>query len=279
MTPATAVTITSESGASLVIETWEALRFDRTIGTGRTKPLVIECARGVRDDHERRSLVVKARSLPEVTESGMFCELIGNLLARDFGIDTPAPGLVTLSSDFVEVANHALRNHGLRLEPGFGVGCELLPKGFTSPILGSALSEEELPQAALIYGYDLIVQNPDRHPRNPNLLTKGGRLVAIDFNLAFSFIVPVFGKQPEPWELSQHRFNHEHLFKRGLRNRKVCWQPVIEGAKRMKRARIERLCASLPSNWQTWTGTICDHLMNVKDNASKLEMELQRSLS
>lgn len=262
-----------------MIDTWEALRFDRTIGTGRTRPLVIECARGGGDGHERLSLVVKARSLPEVTESGMFCEIVGNLLARDFGIDTPAPGLVNLSGDFVEVTNLALRGHGLRLEPGIGVGCELLPRGFTSPVLGSSITDEELPQAALIYGYDLIVQNPDRHSRNPNLLTKAGRLVAIDFNLAFSFIAPMFGKQPEPWELSQFRFEHDHLFRRGLRNRKVCWKPVVESVKRMERARIERLCAALPSNWQTWTGTICDHLMNVKDNASKLEMELQRSVS
>lgn len=262
-----------------MIETWEALRFDRALGTGRTKPLVIECVKDSGDGKERRSLVIKSKALPEVTPSGMFCEIVGNLLARDFGIDTPMPGLVRLSPAFVEVANRALGNYKLRLEAGMGVGCELLPKGFVSPIAGFSLREEEIPQAAQIYGYDLIVQNPDRHSRNPNCLMKGNRLVAIDFNLAFSFIVPLFGKQPEPWELSHHKFANEHLFRRGLRNKKVSWRPIVDAVRNIKRTRIEAFCAALPPEWQTWTGIVCEHLMNIKENASKLEIELQRSLS
>ncbi len=263
-----------------MIEVWDAMRLDHPLGTGRTRPLVIECESRAEDEQQqtRRSLVVKAFALPEVTESGLFCELIGNLLARDFGIDTPTPGLVDLSSDFVEVANAVLQSKGLRLTPGWGVGCEYLPKGFISPAFGASLTPEEIEPAALIYAFDLLTQNPDRHARNPNCLMNGGQLVAIDFNAAFSFIYAI-GRQDDPWRLSRLRFEHEHLFRRSLRHKSIDWQPFLAGVREMSRGRIENWCRILPPEWQKWTERVCEHLLTIQAHADELQMELQRSLT
>lgn len=264
-----------------MIETWDAVRLDKLIRTGRTRPLIIECVRHGDSGQkaERRSMVVKAFKLPEVTLSGLFCEIIGNLLARDFGIDTPEPGLINLSEKFTASANSVLRGHSLQLLPGIGVGCEQLPKGFTSPVVGASLNPEELAQAALIYGYDLIVQNPDRYAKNPNCLMGGGRIVAIDFNLAFSFIFPVIGGLREPWKLSQLRFRDEHLFRRPLRNQQIDWKPLRVAVEALARTRIESWARALPATWQEWTGSVCDHLTTIKEHAAELEIELQRSLA
>ena len=44
-------------------------------------------------------MVVKALGHPELTEANLFCEVFGNLLARELGIATPAPALVNLSAE------------------------------------------------------------------------------------------------------------------------------------------------------------------------------------
>jgi hypothetical protein len=261
-----------------VINTWEAIRLDNIVRTGRTKPLIIECVS--REDRRlRRSMLVKAFALPEVDHSGLFCELMGNLLARDFGIDTPEPGLVYLSNDFITVTNLVLRTHGLRLVSGVGVGCEYFQKGFTTPFLGAAFIREEMAQAALIYAYDLIVQNPDRHAKNPNCSLLGNRWVAFDFNLAFSFIHPLIGVQPKPWELSKIKFENQHIFHRPLQRQCIDWTPLLAAVKAMDRRRIESWSNDLPLEWRTWTPTICEHLDEVQAHADNLEMELQRSLA
>ena len=63
-----------------MILTWEAESLENQLKSGRTKPLVIECARA---GHANKTFVVKAVGLPEVTAGSLFQEIIGNLLARE----------------------------------------------------------------------------------------------------------------------------------------------------------------------------------------------------
>lgn len=43
-------------------------------------------------------------------------------------------------------------------------------------------------QAAAIFAFDLLIQNPDRHTVNPNLWTRSDRLVVYEHEQAFSFL-------------------------------------------------------------------------------------------
>ena len=106
-----------------------------------------------------------------------------------------------------------------------------------------------------------------------------GRLVAFDFNLAFSFIFPVIGGHPAPWKLSELRFAHEHLFKRSLRDQRIDWKPLVAAVEALQRTRIEGWARALPTTWQELAVPVCDHLVAVKEHVVEIEMELQRSLA
>ena len=79
------------------MEVWEARRIDKILDAGRTHPLVVECVGPQPESTNRRSFIVKALALPEIKEASLGFELIGNLLARQLGVDTPEPVLVRLS--------------------------------------------------------------------------------------------------------------------------------------------------------------------------------------
>ena len=191
-----------------MLDIWEAERLEDVLGNGRTQPLVIGCVRRTTTatgadelgpgggSGSRRSMVVKSLGLPEVTQGGRCAELFGNLLARELGVDTPAPALVDLAPEFIEAIKPALSPRGLHPLPGLAAGCEYFQGGFASAVRGAKLAPEELAQAARIYAFDLLVQNPDRRPEKPNCAQRGVRFIAYDFEMAFSFLL-VIGQKDE----------------------------------------------------------------------------------
>lgn len=261
-----------------MLERCEAIRLEEIKSAGRTRPLVIECEIAAEESISRELMLVKAFDLPEVDNYGLYCELLGNLLARELGLNTPKPTLVNLSKEFVSVTNLTLARENLRLKPGLGVGCEYFKPGFTSFVAGTPLEPEQKAQAAMIYAYDLLVQNPDRLPSNPNCAIRAGELIAFDFNLAFSFLL-LIGQQSEPWELSKLDIGTKHLFHRSLRNQAIDWKPFLSAVRKLTGNRMEELCGLVPPEWGSWAKKICAHFASIIGNVKKLEFELQRSLS
>jgi hypothetical protein len=271
-----------------MLNTWEAKRLVQVITFGRTRPMVIECTRSTElsdesteetsnDSVESQRLVVKANGLPEITDAHLFCEAFGNLLARELHVDTPQPALVNLSEEFVYATNLSLKEHEISLHEGLAVGCEYFHGGFTSVIPGMPLMPEETAQAAQIYGFDLLVQNPDRRPDKPNCAHLGNRLIAYDFELCFSFIY-LIGMQ-NPWAVSQHGLGTRHLFNSILRNRPHSWKKLINALNDLSDERLNSLSVALPNNWKVWLPKVQSHLQAVKTNLPEFEHELQRSLS
>lgn len=258
-----------------MLQTWNALRVEHIKQSGRTRPLVIECTG---DAGERQTLLVKARGLPEVDDLGLYCELLGNLIARELGLDTPQPSLVNLSQEFVTNANSFLRGSNLKLEIGLGVGAEYFSKDFSAISAFSPLANEQIESAVRIYAFDLLVQNPDRRRENPNCAVSDKRLIAFDFNLAFSFLLPIFGERIESWEVSKlHTIRQNHLFFNQLRRRTVDWQPFIKSVGSLTEERITEICEAVPPVWGNHTSRICEHLLLAAEKHQELEFELQRS--
>jgi hypothetical protein len=277
-----------------MLDTWEAERLESVFTSGRTHPLVIECslptptisdlpAQGPSVQRPvRRLMVVKTLGLPEVTDQGLFCEAFGNLLARELGITTPAPALVSLGAQFTDLVNPLLPQHGLsvRLSPGIGVGTEYFRGGFASVTPTAALSAQELPQAARIFAYDLLVQNPDRRPEKPNCGLRGTDLVAYDFELAFSFLlVLALGQQDAPWQVSKHGIGSKHLFYNALRGKDIEWQPFLNALGGVTDARLDELTNWLPQPWQRWGTRVCEHFVSVREHLTEFEWELRSSLT
>jgi len=279
-----------EASTLPLIETWEAQRLERIILFGRTKPLLIECWRSpdpsvFEEDEEliegtdSALCVVKGFNLPEVNSFGLFCEVFGNLLARQLGLDTPAPCLVHLSEPFVNAVNPILGRNGLNLRPGIASGCEYFSGGYSN-VVPPELSFRELEQATSIYAFDLLVQNPDRLPQRPNCAVRSGDFKVYDFETAFSFAL-LIGDVSKPWEVSRHGIGAKHLFHSALQRNKdeLNWKPFIEALKRIDEDTIDGMMEGLPQDWLDHAPKVRAHLLDVVKNARRFEFELQRSLS
>lgn len=260
---------------------WEAKRLDKVMTAGRTHPLVIECLL-IDEAHQRHygMMVVKARGLPEVTEMSLFNEFFGNVLASEIGLITPAPGLVNLSAPFVEMtkASALLKPYGIQVQSGLGVGCKFFDAGLANILPGAPLTDDETRQAALLYAFDLLIQNPDRKARKPNCAWRSGQLIAFDFELGFSFLFPLIGKAEPAWQVAAHGISARHVFHPQLQGRQVDWQPFVAALQRLDEIRLRQLSDALPMAWQTWAERVCQHLLEARAEWQSLEIELQRSL-
>ncbi|NOT63914.1 MAG: hypothetical protein HOP19_27185 [Acidobacteria bacterium] len=260
---------------------WEARRLHKVMTAGRTHPLVLECMHSNDDGHSHfQTMVVKAVGLPEVTGKSLFNEFFGNLLAREFGLFTPSPGLVNLSERFVRLANASalLKQYQLQVRSGLGVGCEFFDQGFTNVVPGAFLTTEELTQATLLYAFDLLIQNPDRTARKPNCAFQSQQLIAYDFEMGFSFLLPILGKAAPAWQVSAHGIGAQHVFHPALQGRDLDWQPFITTLRQLTKQRLEQLQDELPAAWHPLTEAVGAHLFEAQSQCDTMEAELQRSL-
>ncbi len=141
----------------------------------------------------------------------------------------------------------------------------------------SHFSLEELEQAALIYGFDLLTQNSDRRIGKPNSALHNDQIVAFDFELCFSFLLPIIG-QKSPWMVSQHGINSRHIFRSMLKRTTPDWSPFIEAVRNLAQNRLDVIQGMMPESWQLWGQQVQEHIKHVIMNIDQFEIELQRSL-
>jgi hypothetical protein len=223
-------------------------------------------------------MVVKALGLPEITEQGLFCEIYGNILARELGVITPEPALVELSREIADLVNPYLAEQGVRVHAGIAVASEYLEGGLATVVPVPFQSEREIAQAARIYGFDLLTQNPDRRPKKPNCAFNGRDLIAYDFELAFSFLLTLTCPE-QPWEVSKHGIASQHLFYAALRKVRVDWQDVVSSLDGLTAERLDYLIQGLPDGWLRWADRIHEHILAVVAHKSEFELEILRSLA
>ena len=260
-----------------MLQRYDAVRFIKVLESGRTQPLLLECECVSEDDHSRKTFVVKAPGLPEVEDFGLFSELFSYLLAEELEIETPHAALIDLSEEFVEIVNPILRKWNLAVESGVGFGSEYMGPGFVAASGTEFLNPEELAGALQLFSFDLLIQNPDRIPNNPNCAYKDGNYIAFDFNLAFSFLL-LIGNANEPWEFSKHQIAEEHLFYSSLRRKVLDYKPFIAKLEKLSGARVEEMLDLVPFGSEFYKNKVREHLASIVENAAKLEIELQRSL-
>ncbi len=185
--------------------------------------------------------------------------------------------VINLSDEFVELVNPILREWNLTVASGVGFGSEYIGAGFVTASGNEFLNPEELARALQLFSFDLLIQNPDRIPNNPNCAYKDGNYIAFDFNLAFSFVL-LIGNENEPWELSRHQIAERHLFYRVLRGKALDYKPFIAKLERLSIARIDELLDLVPFGSELYKSRVREHMACILTNAAKLEIELQRSL-
>lgn len=261
-----------------MLRQWDARTFEGVAGDGRTRPMILGCVRKEGSRTLRASFVVKCEGLPEMTVLGLLNEAFGHATAQAVGVYTPQVALIIISPAFADQANRALAEQGLphRIEPGIGVGCELA-RGIGQIGRDPVLRGGELMDAANIYGLDLLIQNPDRISERPNCGLHSGRVLAYDFDQAFSFRF-LLGAPRDPCAVSTHGISKNHLFYRLLRGVPIDWTSFVAGVGTLSQSWLDGVCDALPSEWHDSAKPLCEHLSAVNARAGDFGRELLRSL-
>jgi hypothetical protein len=204
-----------------VIHRWRVDAVLDVVRNGRTRALVLQCRR---EDGTRRDLVVKTLDMGD-TETGLFCEFFGNVVARVAGLNTPEPSLVHIDFGYGRLINFsgAVRAVGKTVVPGLAVGCTYL-RPAPLPPRTDGLSVAQVEEAALIYAFDLLVHHPDRRVDNPNVLMFREHFIAIDFDLTFSVLWEILSAVPVRAPIRprcRRRRDDEHRRGRLLRQREL----------------------------------------------------------
>lgn len=271
-----------------MLNQWDAVSFRHVLDYGRTKPLVIECIQAPNSvvldldspAPERREFVVKAIGNPEVDESLIIKELLGNVLARSYGLITPEPGLIRISDTFTNAVNPSLsKKYGFQIHPGIASGCEFIRGGFAPPSKSDFHTQDELASQAVLFGFDLVTQNPDRLPERPNFGLMNSKLVAFDFDQCFSFLYLIFSLG-HPWEVAKHGIAQKHFCYPNLKNARspINWADNINAVMSFSDELLDFLTAWIPETWSENTAKIRQHLEAIRSQLGAFELELQGSV-
>jgi hypothetical protein len=268
-----------------LIESAIAVRLDGFVEEGRTGPLRVhvECPDGQGVD------VILKSTGPHANEEALVNEMLGSLLAGDLGLPTPTPYFVTLNPDFLGSIGHAAVETRLRAASPLAFGSTDMGSQWRKWNSTDRLDGDAMETALKSIAFDAFVGNPDRSPRNPNLLrckTDGG-IALIDHECAFGFRMKLF-PPVRPWQagnlqpLTQRGADSEHLFfallvgKTGLPYAVVrdSWADLSE-------VRLGAYEALLPQEWNSAKAAMTDalaHLRLVRDNIGACVAELARIL-
>jgi hypothetical protein len=258
-------------------QTWTAEQYLGRAESGRTLPLRLACSRPSDDaaaSRDSAEFFAKFVGLPEILEQSLFAEMLGNVLARACRIMTGEPAFIEIDESFSEL----LRQVEIRIKPGVGVGSRSLGDGISPPTFGR-MSQDQIQDAAQIYLFDLLVQNPDRRVDNPNCVVVARHLTAIDFESCFSFLYPIVGNSAHPWEVSRQGIASRHLFHRDLNAAGVEWTVLVRHLMATAFEVLENCEIWLPQAWRIWKGRIDDHFTLLREHEQELIFEVVRSLA
>jgi len=153
-----------------------ALRVVRRDRRGSSSPVVVETADGL--------YFVKLRGAAQATAS-LVAEVIVGALADRLGLPVPSRRMVMLASDTPSLDRNDELADLLRASVGENLGFLYLENA--RAILPSDVERMSPDFASQVRWLDWLVLNPDRGPKNPNILTAGGSYWLIDHGAALPF--------------------------------------------------------------------------------------------
>jgi len=197
---------------------------------------------------------------------------MGLVIAERLGVYVPPPALIDVDQQFLNLNHDKFRQIGVSPKVGIAAGCSYM-SGAIQLSIGTQLTPEQETDAAYIFATDIVLQNPDRLPRNPNLAIHERRILAFDFENAFSFLLALFSAQ-QSWELSKHGIANQHFFYGILKGGVIDWRDFCSKVARLDMNYVQTCIDSLPSTWTAYATKLIKHMNSVIINVEKLEMEL-----
>lgn len=267
-----------------MLDTLIAMRFDRRMSKGRTGPFLLECEHADQGNIE----VVAKFTGPQLTVEGLVREALCAMLAADLGLPVPACYCVCIEPDFLSALVDTQPDAAAFLAGSvpMGFGSEKLPPGFAAWMPGRSIPKAMQAAAAEIYAFDLLVQNPDRRPDNPNLQSKGERFAIFDHEMALVTEGVLFWRPPwEPGALEALRAPAGHILWQGLRGSAPDLSRLVGAWEAIDDARLTAYGQAIPSQWtptplavQTMQ-TVLGFLRDLRNNLGPAMQEITRTLA
>jgi len=247
--------------------------------SGRTKPAIFAC-----EDERGTSVgeyVVKLRGAMETGGTGLICEVVASLAARHLGISAPEPALIALDPALIEslaVTDPAWTKR-LGSSQGVNFGTRVISGGSATWPQDQPVPTALRRQAAEIFAFDALIQNPDRKYNNPNLLRRGDEIFVIDHECAFSFLLAL-GQQDPPWNLERLGFLEQHVFYRPLHGVTIDLDAFIAALESMTNQLMNRWMEEVPPEWGTERlPIIAAHLQAVRKHSREFVEQVRRRLA
>lgn len=261
-----------------------ATRFDRLMTKGRTGPFLLECEDGTQGSVE----VVAKFTGPQLTVEGLIREALCAMLAADLGLPVPACYCVMVQPDFVAALATVEPDAAAFLAKAVpaGFGSAKLPPGFAAWMPGRSIPKGMQASAAEIYAFDLLVQNPDRRPDNPNLEFKGETFAIFDHEMALVTEGVLFWRPPwEPGSLAASGSPDRHILRPRLRGTAPDLARLIGAWEAIDDARLMAYGNAIPPQWtpnpqsvQTME-TALGFLRDLRDHLRPAMQEITRTLA
>jgi len=229
-----------------MFDTVTATRYIRFIGTGRTKPALMECER---EDGTLVEAIVKCSSGMMEGTRALANEAICGMLARDLGLPIPEFFAVQVPRDFVAVVGDADQQQAFSNSDPVAFGSRALPGGFAVWGRDQSVPESLCDIAAEVFTFDAIVVNADRRPENPNCLFSGAEIAIIDHELCFT--IELFWIAPWlPDGFKTRAASEAHIFAKPRLSRCPVELPRFEAAwKSITPERLNEYFHALPPSW------------------------------
>ncbi len=267
-----------------MLDALTATRFDRPMNRGRTSPLLLE---GETDVGSTVEVVAKFTS-PQLSVEGLIREAFGAMLGADLGLPVPACYCVEVTTGFIAsvAGSHSEVAAALTQAVPIGFGSAKLPPGFAAWMPQRSLPEAMRRVAAEIYAFDLLIQNPDRRPDNPNLQLKGNDFAIFDHEMAL-VTEGILSWRP-PWELgalAAANAPQGHVLYRALQGTRPDLTRLSDAWVTVDAARLWAYRTTLPPVWTATAqaahtaDTLLSFLSELRQNIEPAMQEIKRTLT
>ena len=174
------------------------------------------------------------------------------MLAKDLGLPVPECFVVRTDTDFIaSIASSAPEVAAtLRASVPLGFGSAKLPPGFSAWMPERRIPKAMRASAAEIFAFDLLVQNSDRRPENPNLQSRGDQFAIFDHELALMIDGVLFWRPPwEPGSLEAAAGPDKHLLRRELQGTEPDLTRLVGAWEAINDQRLAEYRAALSPEW------------------------------
>ncbi len=252
-----------------------ARTFHKSFSHGRTAPSLIDAVDAQGRSHE---VVLKLFSANERGKQAAISELVCSLLGTRLGLKVPRPFIVELPAGFAHVVHDPTARPRFEAAAGQHFGSAYMA-GAPTVAADREIPAEKCSEAAAIFTFDCLVQNPDRRPEKPNLLEHGEGYWLIDHDMALSFFGEVLiGGPVVPWQTRalgnpSFSFLDRHLLRRGLRGHAERVDEFQSRLVALSRAELAGIVRAVPPAWwpdSTMPKDVEDYLVSAAENGRNL---------